>query len=93
MNWLRRFGVWIVAGLAFVGTVLAMASPKKWQKKVVENEEDHMKDFIDDANEEFADSDDHVVDAVKVIEDGKEEIKEVEDSDESMDDLLKRLSD
>ena len=53
--------------------------------------ENKNKDEKHDANEAFADSDEHNIAASKIIADGKAKSKEVKDSEESMDDLLKRL--
>lgn len=90
--WFKRFGSWILAGLLFIVVIVSKLKPGKWQKTAVSNEEAHVKDSIEDANEAFADSDVHNTDALKAIQEGKDEIKEVKEADESMDDLLKRLN-
>lgn len=90
MSWLKRFWQWIVPALLFIAGILVM-SPKKWQKKAIDNEKSHLKDAAEDAGEAFADSDEHNTAAAKIIADGKAEAEEVKESEESMDDLLKRL--
>ena len=93
MNFLKTAWKWILVGLIFIGGLLALLNPKerKWQKKAISNEESHLKDAAEDANEAFADSDEHNAAAAKIIAEGKSEAKEVKDSEESMGDLLKRL--
>lgn len=90
--WLKRFGSWILAGLLFIVVIVSKLKPGKWQKTAVSNEDTHIKDSIDDANEAFADSDVHNTDALDAIQEGKDEIEKVRKDDESMDDLLKRLN-
>ena len=88
---MKRLWLWILAGLGILVAVLSKGDPRKWQKKAISNEESHLKDAAEDANEAFADSDEHNAAAAKIIAEGKSEAKEVKDSEESMDDLLKRL--
>ena len=68
-----------------------MTRPNKWQGIAIDNEESHLKDTAEDANEAFADSDKHNTAAAKIMDEAKAEAEEVKDSEESMDDLLKRL--
>ena len=88
MNWLKTFWGWIAGGLVLVSLVFRK---DKWQDIAVDNESADVSDSIDDANEAFADSDEHNTEALKAIQEGKDTIKEVQDSEESVDDLLDRL--
>lgn len=88
MNFLKKSWAWILAGLVITASLL---KGNKWQKIAIDNESADVSDSIDDANEAFADSDEHNTEALNAIQEGKDTIKEVEDGEESVDDLLDRL--
>lgn len=48
-EWIKRFGLWILAGLLFVVAILAKADPRKWQEKAVSLEEDDVQNDLHQA--------------------------------------------